>query len=434
MRRYGQLLFAVSFAVVFLNTPLWAGCVCGGDEVSEALRGEVPQVQLPGPVAVDRADMPAEDNGRDISDRGVDALSGDVSGRVTGRRTADVLDMEGVSSAADRYSARESGAALSAFGYDDRNVVHVYLRDYALPLPADSAAVPTGQLFCRDPFVLADPVSRLYFLPVRGADGQSFMTYASRDLHFWRSLGKSFTPDSTFWGESDFWAPDLFYYGGRYYLAATFSAPATGRGCSLLVSDKPSGPFEPLTEGPLTPLGWTCLDATLWLDEGRPWLIFCREWLEVTDGEVWAMPLTEDLTAAAGEPVLLFSASEARWTGPITAYGKTGYVTDAPFVWRTESGELLMLWSSFARLTDEDQAAGRTEGKYSIGVAWSKGGLTGPWIHEKVPLNDDDGGHAMIVRAFGGQLHISYHAPNSGPTHAVIRPLRIRGRKVTIMY
>ena len=290
--------------------------------------------------------------------------------------------------------------------------------------------IPSDSLLLRDPFVLADPASRLYYLPVRGADARSFVAYESRDLHYWRALGPVFTPDDAFWGLSDYWAPDLLLHDGRYYIAATFSAPGRGRGCSLLVAGTPGGPYRPLTDGPVTPAGWTCLDATIYMDGDQPWLLFSREWLEVTDGQVWAMPLTRDLTAAAGDPVLLFSASDARWTAPITAYGVTGYVTDAPFIWRTDSGGLLMLWSSFARLTKADRAAGRTEGRYAIGAAWSPSGdLRGPWVHDRRALNTDDGGHAMIVRSFGGQPYISYHAPNSHPTRAVIRAVTIDARR-----
>lgn len=38
---------------------------------------------------------------------------------------------------------------------------------------------------------------------------------------------------------------------------------------------------------------------TCWgLADGTPYLVFCHEWLQVKDGEMCAMPLTPDLTAA----------------------------------------------------------------------------------------------------------------------------------------
>ena len=62
-------------------------------------------------------------------------------------------------------------------------------------------------------------------------------------------------------------------------------------------------PFVPLSDGPVTPADWECLDGTLYVAaNGTPYLVFCHEWLQVKDGEMCAMPLTPDLTAAAGEP------------------------------------------------------------------------------------------------------------------------------------
>ena len=71
-----------------------------------------------------------------------------------------------------------------------------------------------------------------------------------------------------------------------------------------------------------------------------PWLLYCREWLEAIDGEVYAVRLTDDLKAMKGTPKLLFHASEAPWVGNITAQGVTGKVTDAPFVIRGEDSRV----------------------------------------------------------------------------------------------
>lgn len=58
-------------------------------------------------------------------------------------------------------------------------------------------------------------------------------------------------------------------------------------------------PFVPLSDGPVTPADWECLDGTLYVAaDGTPYLVFCHEWLQVKDGEMCAMPLTPDLTAA----------------------------------------------------------------------------------------------------------------------------------------
>lgn len=54
-------------------------------------------------------------------------------------------------------------------------------------------------------------------------NSQGLKVYRSKDLENWEFLGRSFTPDSDFWGKADFWAPDMFERDGKYYVIATFS-------------------------------------------------------------------------------------------------------------------------------------------------------------------------------------------------------------------
>ncbi|WP_341838638.1 family 43 glycosylhydrolase [Chitinophaga pollutisoli] len=185
-----------------------------------------------------------------------------------------------------------------------------------------------------------------------------------------------------------------------------FQRSGRKRGTSILEASHPAGPFTPLVNRAATPANMMALDGILYIDEkGAPWLVYCHEWLEVTDGRILAQRLAPDLKAVKGKPVELLRAGTAPWAGPIKSQGIEGYVTDAPFFHRTKNGELLMLWSSFTK-----------NGKYAIGVARSASGqLHGPWRHDPEPLNTDDGGHSMLFRDFNGQLRISYHAPNTAP-------------------
>ena len=190
-----------------------------------------------------------------------------------------------------------------------------------------------------------------------------------------------------------------------------------------MVSDRPDGGISPLVNGPVTPADWMCLDGSLYVDDsGTPWLLFCREWLEVGNGEVYLQQLANDLKTTVGDPILLLNAGSAAWTGTITAHGTTGYVTDAPFVFKAMNGHLLMLWSSFTKA-----------GKYAIGVARSESGdLAGPWTLDDTPINDDHGGHAMLFRA-SGRLMISYHAPNDAPSYPVLYEVVENDGNLTIM-
>ena len=262
----------------------------------------------------------------------------------------------------------------------------------------------------RDPFIFADPVSKKYYLHVH-ADDALYPTAAnqiavaiSRNLRDWQKGGISYEAPASFWGKADFWAPDLYYYEGKYYMFATFSGTDGIRGASVLISDKPEGPFIPLVNRPITPNGWQALDAALFVDENKdPWIVFSHEWTQISDGTIVAQKLTKDLKEAAEEPVTLFAASEAPWV-----IRNSFYVSDAPFLYRANNGELLMLWSSCLLGKDGN-------GQYAIGVARSQSGtILGPWLQDPQPLNpNDNGGHAMIFRDFDGVLRISYHSPNT---------------------
>ena len=98
---------------------------------------------------------------------------------------------------------------------------------------------------------------------------------------------------------------------------ATFAADKRYRGTQILVADKPEGPYAPLTDGPITPPNWQCLDGTLYVDpDGAPWIVFCREWMQIHNGAMYAMQLSADLMEAVAPPVFLFNASEAPWAYP----------------------------------------------------------------------------------------------------------------------
>ena len=49
------------------------------------------------------------------------------------------------------------------------------------------------------------------------------------------------------------------------------------------------------------------------MEDGKPWMVYAHEWIQKIDGTMEAIPLTNDLTAAAGDPIYLFKASDAPW-------------------------------------------------------------------------------------------------------------------------
>lgn len=256
----------------------------------------------------------------------------------------------------------------------------------------------------RDPYIV--PFEGKYYLfgttdsdPWNGK-GEGFQVYVSEDLENWEGPRYAFQPAPDFWAEKNFWAPEVHRYKDSWYIFAGFISSNRRRGTQILKSDCLTGPYEPISEGPVTPAEWECLDGTLHVDEkGKPWIVFCHEWVQIHNGTVCAMPLSDDLRQAIGEPVVLFSGSDAPWKG----WRDADYVTDGPFLYRGGDGSLRMIWSSFS-------AKG-----YAEGIAVSQtGSILGPWEQLPEPAVEG-GGHGMIFDDFEGNTWLTFHSPNESP-------------------
>ncbi len=268
--------------------------------------------------------------------------------------------------------------------------------------------VPLNEIHLRDPFILPVPEEKKYYLFGTGFQGlpgkPGFAAYWSSDLITWHGPRAVFRRPEGFWGDRDYWAPEVHRYQGKYYMFASFCAEKACRATQILVADTPVGPYRLHSDGPVTPKDWFCLDGTLYLDpEGKPWIVFCHEWVQIHDGEICAQRLSEDLRHAEGEPKTLFKATDAPWMGEM-GFGteRAGFITDGPFLFTGKDGALLMLWSSFGK-----------DHNYKLALARSASGkLDGPWTHPPAPIFDDDGGHGMIFKTFDGQWLLSLHQPN----------------------
>ena len=262
------------------------------------------------------------------------------------------------------------------------------------------------QINIRDPFVLVHG-HQYYLYGTRGetcwgaADG--FDVYVGSDLNRWEGPFVCFRNNGSFWADRNYWAPEVHPWRGAFYMFASFKSESRRRGTAILRADSPLGPFEPWSDGPVTPDDWECLDGTFYLSPtGDPYMVFCHEWVQAGDGEILALRLTEDLKAPAGEPFLLFRASSASWSRPVRhSSGLSGYVTDGPYLWRKEDGTLLCLWSGFS------------EKGYTQGIAVSgNGDITGRFTQAD-PLFWEDGGHGMLFRGADQQLYLALHSPNA---------------------
>lgn len=280
----------------------------------------------------------------------------------------------------------------------------------------------------RDPFVVPDGDDFYLFgstdPDIWKSDGIGFNYYRAVDssLTEWDGSFPAFRPGAGFFARKNFWAPEVYQVGSDWYLFATFKPFAIAedgtevelrRGTAILKSTSGDivGPYEPWSDGPVTPSEWETLDGTLFIDEnGDPWMVFCHEWQQIGDGTVEAMRLSADLKTAASAPVTLFSASQAAWSAPLQGRAPGSYVTDGPYLYRDSRGYLKCLWSSFG-----------PEGNYLIGEAVSElsdgtpGGVLGPWRQAPEPLFSADGGHGMLFNGPNGRRYLAVHSPNATP-------------------
>ncbi len=271
----------------------------------------------------------------------------------------------------------------------------------------------------RDPFIVCE--NGKYYLV--HSNGRGVSVRVSEDLEYFSEPVPVFTPPENFWADRDFWAPEIHRYKGKWYLFLSLKSESRCRATQIFVSD-PFCPeegmnFVPLSDAPATPADWECLDGTLYEENGIPYMVFCHEWLQVGDGEICAVPLKEDLSAPAGDPKLLFRASEAAWALPAWHSDRNGrddnLVTDGPFLYKMESGALAMLWSSGGF-----PAPGSSR-RYVLAAAISdSGSLLGPWRQNHPLLFTEDGGHGMIFTDLGGRKCLCLHAPNSENEHLTL--------------
>ncbi|MCR4621617.1 MAG: glycoside hydrolase family 43 protein [Clostridiales bacterium] len=271
----------------------------------------------------------------------------------------------------------------------------------------------TCDINIRDPFVLLHNGTYCMY-GTRGATcwgaASGFDVYTSTDLDTWEGPFVCFENDGSFWADRNYWAPEVHMWNSAFYMFASFKNETRCRGTAILKADSPLGPFAPWSDGPVTPEDWECLDGTFYADKaGKPYMVFCHEWVQVGDGEVCALPLKDDLSAPDGEPRLLFKASQADWVRTVHhSSGMKGFVTDGPFMWRDKAGRLLCLWSSLS-------ASG-----YTQGLAVSDNGEIDGHFTQLEPLFTGDGGHGMLFKTACGKTLLTLHSPNS---HLNERPL-----------
>ncbi|MEG3163354.1 glycoside hydrolase family 43 protein [Sphingomonas sp. PB2P19] len=284
--------------------------------------------------------------------------------------------------------------------------------------PTLDAPLVMTAMHLHDPWIVADTATRTYYLFTRneaamtGDKRLGTMVYASRDLKHWSRPKLAFVLPDKVWAKAGSWAPEVHAWKGKWYLFTTFhdSASPIGvngtrttyrRGTVLAVADRVDGPYTLVRGGePIVSKDLMTLDGSLYVDpKGKPWLVYAHEWWQTTVGTMEAIPLTDDL-AAAGPPRLLFRANAAPWVvGQKQPDGDTVFVTDGPELYRSKTGKLLMLWSSYGK-----------KGYVEAQARSTSGDLAGPW-EQLGTLVERDSGHGMLFHTFDGKLMMIVHRP-----------------------
>lgn len=307
-----------------------------------------------------------------------------------------------------------------------------------------------------DPFILADANSQTYYLYTSVTSGAlprrqaGVVAYTSKDLKRWDGPNVVFRVPADGWANPAHgaWAPEIHLYQGKYYLFVTLhnrdkiiAKPPQSwrlthmRGTQIFVSNSPEGPFEALADRPATPMDMMTLDGTLFVEDGKPWIVYCHEWIQVINGTFEAMRLKPDLLAAEGKPLLMFCASDAPWIRPWQAKPNDEprpFVSDGCFFYRTKNGRLLMLWSSWQANGKYAQTNTQT---YIQTYAYSLSDrLVGPW-RQAQPLLTNDSGHGMIFTTFDDRLMLVVHRPTMSPaSRARLHELEDTGDGIRLKY
>lgn len=270
---------------------------------------------------------------------------------------------------------------------------------------AANAQTLRNDISLSDPAVMADPVSKTYYMTGTGGD-----VYRSTDLEVWEKMPWAINTSGISWIGAEYtapapgqiWAPELYCMNGAYYDVVTFTNPDSHtegtnhsrRSIHILKSSRPEGPYSRIdgSDELYLPASKMAIDGTIWEEDGKLYLVYCYEWVQAGDGAIEYIELKPDLTGTVGEPRTICRASDGRaWN--------TSSVTDGPYIFRTQTGRLGMIWTSWRGDV------------YVQGVSYSDNGrLDGKWTHEPMPITPDNHGHGMLFRTFDGRLLMSIHS------------------------
>ena len=92
--------------------------------------------------------------------------------------------------------------------------------------PEWEASIPTDSIYCRDPFIVADPQTKTYYLfrsstTAEGLGGVE--VFKSKDLAVWSEPERVFTVPEDNFITGSVWAPEVHHYKDAWYIFATLN-------------------------------------------------------------------------------------------------------------------------------------------------------------------------------------------------------------------
>ena len=269
----------------------------------------------------------------------------------------------------------------------------------------------TSEIRIRDPFVVVHDGAYYLYGSIDEYTGRVLYVHKSYDLENWEEPTVVYTLSEDSWAKGQLWAPEVHKYCGKFYLFHSMLGKNGLRGTEISVADTPEGPFIPISDRPATPAGQSCIDGTLYVEDGVPYIVYSHDWPDCYNeekgayvGEIAAVQLSDDLTHSVGEPFLLFDSTEAplsgsnphhcnRDSGPFVRYG-----SDGPFIEKLSDGRIFLLWSPMPG------------GNYVVLGAVADS-IRSKWTHVEPEIFSENGGHPMVFEALDGERYMAIHWP-----------------------
>lgn len=293
-----------------------------------------------------------------------------------------------------------------------------------------------------DPYVLSDSDGVYYLYGTGGGAKDGFKVYSSRDLVQWKDEGQVYFgnhPET--WGIASFWAPEVYKVRGKYYMfySAQWRDNPTNElenfRIGVAVSDKPTGPFSDLKNGPLFDPGYPIIDANVLFDiDGRVYLYYSRccykhaveseiaEWArkkgwykEIEESWVYGIELKPDFSGVIGEPVMLLRPpismddAQAEWESrSVTSREVNRRWTEGSFTIR--HGDVYYMMYSANHFAGENYAVGYATASAPLGP-YSKA-TNNPVLEKNTPSGGDVTGTGHNSIAFSPdkrEMYCVYH-------------------------